>query len=807
MTTLTLGGKRCVYPDAPILDAERNGTPQGFVGKANSFTCPRGKEPGEAWLLMVDRDYQDLSVSSLHELLWAEGGQKLTVPSLLIDSSHVLNAGKRSDDKRLRLLKCVDKRRIFQNSSISQQYNVRIPAPSTTSGTGLYYTDSLDSASLWTWQTMVTDIWNNMSSTYRGTAPTLADTPDGTPEGFRFVGVSAWDALFVVLGKLQMTVAYDPIADSFTIVDSGLSQEGLAKAKTDAANTLVYDFDPEVNTPLTEPATIRVFFPRREVAHGIEIDSADSSNWENTPYVSKDTASGISDAAAGTIVAIWDDLQALVDASGSNTNSAALVTRAAEVADDYASRVSVSDNRDKLLYAGITTTMLPGEEVREVKWRDYGDGDGLITEVTQGPDGESPLVSCSGNAPSSPWPITEHLATPDLSRNTHPLYPRVSQHVQADDGATASGEDLTANASGLYPGFVRRWAEGAWSTLDACWIRPSDLNSDGVEATVVTIKQKDRFIGRLSGVETDSADTRPVYLVRNGGTSSTTVSWGVATANWTDNGASCDHVTVQAAEDCEGTNPTGPTLTILLPKNIDGADGMDPNIESGAVIGYMNAAGSSKVCVTDYLDDKIGTVKLWAADSGGGVPPGWAVMNGSANSTANGGSNIDMTDAGGRFARHGAPNASGGTTKHTHELILEVSGGSFDQFASDFAASLQGGLSVKDHTLADLAHVHGIFLGTSELEGTGAAHSPPHQTNTCTGNPVGGVHDAAADACPSGDWGPLVHEVEANIDASSYSSSLATAISEVYAQGELEEANHLPPFKTLLYIERIDNSA
>jgi hypothetical protein len=278
--------------------------------------------------------------------------------------------------------------------------------------------------------------------------------------------------------------------------------------------------------------------------------------------------------------------------------------------------------------------------------------------------------------------------------------------------------------------------------------------------------------------------------------SGTVVSWGIATANWTDNGASCDHVTVNKCDDCEGTNPGAETLTVLLPKN-GNDDGMDPNVVANAVIAYTTADDGTLVAVSDYLDDKIGTVKMWAADSGGTVPPGWAVMNGSANSVANGGSAVDMRD---RFVRHGAPGAEGGKERHTHDLfmVMDVT------FGEALSAILTVGMIIEPHTVTELEHVHGLFVDTAHLDGLEVtSHTPIFQTELCTGNPIAGVHEAAADPCPSGDWGPLNHRVTVVVDADLIGSQFESATADSY----IGDAEHLPPYKTLLFIERLDNSA
>jgi hypothetical protein len=113
------------------------------------------------------------------------------------------------------------------------------------------------------------------------------------------------------------------------------------------------------------------------------------------------------------------------------------------------------------------------------------------------------------------------LQTPDLSRRTYPNFPRLPNIVKVDvtEGSPSTGDVVAPNGSGLFPGFVQRWVAGSINELEACWIRPVDLEtgSSPSESSVLSLRQDDKYLGRLSGIETVSGDTRPIYLVRSGG--------------------------------------------------------------------------------------------------------------------------------------------------------------------------------------------------------------------------------------------------------------------------------------------------
>ncbi len=515
----TIGGRRCLHPGEAFRAAQDNATPFDFWQRTNSYTCPLGAEPGSAWLLMLRSELDKLDGNASHELKWVDGKRVLTIPSLAIVKSSTMNLALAGDKKAARLVEFQDRRRVLKLfSSINAQYNVRIPAPSTTTGAGLYYTDSINTSVVWTWQTMLDDIWGNLPGA--DTAPTLPYSPDGTPEGFRFIGESAWDALHEVLAKINCTTVYDSINDSYSYIRLGTTQAGLAASLTGLKNRQMYDFDPGQDYQLANmPETVRVFFNRRELYHGIEKDTPDASNWEMAPVVSKDRATSITGVTSGSVLVVRDDLPAEFDDDGSNSNSAALQTRANEIGDNVRDRIDVSDERLRTMFSGLVTNILPGSEITEVIWRDYGDETGLVTEVIRRPPEKFPngfqMVSNSklfGN-------FGEKFQPPDLDRATHPLWPRLSQPVRVDDGSSSTGAMLDPNSDGLFPGFVRRWANGGWTSLDACWIRPVDLQGNN-EETVGKLRQLDPFIGRLSGVETSQSSTRPVYLCREGSGSS-----------------------------------------------------------------------------------------------------------------------------------------------------------------------------------------------------------------------------------------------------------------------------------------------
>ena len=390
----TFGGKRLLDPGSLYLSATEYGGPKDFWQRANSYTCPRGKEPGTGWLLMLRKDLDTLDLNALHELKWYDGKRTLKIPSLIIVKANCMAAALAGDEDAPYLLKVADKRQMLKMSSMSVAYNVRRPVTQSTTepAPSNYTTASLESSAItWTWKTMLDDIWGDLPTTYVDDPPQMPFAPHGVPEGFRFHGVSAWEAYHAVLEKLNCTTIYDPIADTFSVVSLGATQDGLESTlqRLQREGRQIYDYDPASISGTSYPATrtairanipdfVSVYF--RKYYHmadfsrtmtGIAplVDFADEFYFTNVQL----TNSGVS-----TIVPLWDDLPAIYDREGTALNSAAVAARAAERAAKYLASLN---NEDGQWFLGAATVIKPGSQVSSVTWRDYGDVDGLLTEI------------------------------------------------------------------------------------------------------------------------------------------------------------------------------------------------------------------------------------------------------------------------------------------------------------------------------------------------------------------------------------------------------------------------------------------
>tara|TARA_R110002020_G_scaffold413514_1_gene623139 strand:+ start:4394 stop:5287 length:894 start_codon:yes stop_codon:yes gene_type:complete len=150
--------------------------------------------------------------------------------------------------------------------------------------------------------------------------------------------------------------------------------------------------------------------------------------------------------------------------------------------------------------------------------------------------------------------------------------------------------------------------------------------------------------------------------------------WAVAQSNWEynpdsttypSNGGLMATVMCKEANDYLGNGTSGRSnMIVYLPVGT----GEDPNIASGDVVLFFETLDGLKVA-PGYGDFRIGAIRIDAnADKG---TSGWAVMNGTENSVANGGSGVDLR---GKFLRQWNTTTESGNTGggETGALDLEV---------------------------------------------------------------------------------------------------------------------------------------
>jgi hypothetical protein len=174
--------------------------------------------------------------------------------------------------------------------------------------------------------------------------------------------------------------------------------------------------------------------------------------------------------------------------------------------------------------------------------------------------------------------------------------------------------------------------------------------------------------------------------------------WAKATANWTNVTGNGSYVTCRKVDDRSGTNP-GDAVTLYLPRPNSG----DPNVRSGSVVAYCLEPGGEAVCVSPYMDDKIGSLKAWKGVIGD-IPGGWTVATSLGGRVPAGYISADAT--------YGTIGATGGATTHSH--------------ASGTSGSNTTGITVDNHAAGNT----GSSSGTTSSEVTGITLTPVAHTHT-----------------------------------------------------------------------------
>lgn len=517
-TEITLTGdvtqkpKFCHIPVAAL----RSRYPDLAHVPVNSYVCPVGQASGRAWVLMNRGDLDvlttadkagntDASFTLSMKAIVTNKEETASLPQLLLVKAVRLEIGAPDDPDSLYIVELADKRYLLERWADSGVVlaNIRSHAQDT---------DYLTSTAK-TWNQLIEAVWNTMDHVLGAYSDTI--TSDAVPEGWDIRGENAWGALHVLLGKLGKTVAYDPIGATYSIVDFAAAQPIPASYDVE----LLRDAEPIEHNATRFPETIRVYFRVHYKSYGQERDTELGTNWQvegDKATKSKDVATNITGAITDTILPLWDDLPLVLDEDSAEANDAALVTRAAAVAASWVADASV--DRAFRTYAGFKTDVLPGGTIKSIRWQHKGDGPKTIITQRQG----FPAAIRNGDDTlglAEMLDTQEELRTPDLSRGTFPNFPRLPNVVKVDDGSSDTGDVVAPNASDLFPGFVQRWVSGSIAELEACWIRPVDLETGASpsEATIISLRQDDKYLGRLSGIETVSGDTRPIYLIRSGG--------------------------------------------------------------------------------------------------------------------------------------------------------------------------------------------------------------------------------------------------------------------------------------------------
>lgn len=433
---------------------ERNLPTNLWLGKGNRFILPKGKNPGIGWLLMLQKEFSEVDLDETnHVLRFEQGGpdpQKLELKDLTIVKADAIYAPGIIVDGALYLVEITDKRHLFLMSAINKDYNVLSPDGSN------FFDDSLNGGSEFTWQEVLDDLWNFLPTVRKPLAkgPQLLVDPlndfqlTTDPQNLRFRGISAWEAINIVLDRLNYAaildfdgvIKYEPewedIFDTLAVVGTKSILDDAIKA----SKALDVSLSQQGTVPRI-PEKIRVFFPSTEPA------TASGGKFlleKSASTVDTTSTTILPDAKPSpfTVMVIWDEMEATFDENGVITNQSDLNTRAADISKAFL-KSDPSEQADSRLFIGILK-VLPGTFAAFVMWGDIGSG--LMTETGQ----EIPGVI--------------------RDRKTEPLTPMINREADAVD-----------DCGDLLAGFTPNQANDSQEPMDAGTASPIvTLTSDDV---------------------------------------------------------------------------------------------------------------------------------------------------------------------------------------------------------------------------------------------------------------------------------------------------------------------------------------
>jgi hypothetical protein len=270
----------------------------------------------------------------------------------------------------------------------------------------------------------------------------------------------------------------------------------------------------------------------------------------------------------------------------------------------------------------------------------------------------------------------------------------------------------------------------------------------------------------------------------------------------------------------------GYVLTNLGSVTLPAHPAKDWNIPSGWPIKVKKIPGGFRI-VDDLLDDKVGTVKLWASNAT--VPTGWAKMDGTANASGNGGSGYNLTD---KFVKgNGTLAATGGSTSYTPAGSITISSvsGTVSVTVADKTytgtntVSVALNLSTLESDPLDIVdhaqHYHETGISNINVEaGSGANPADPGGGLLASGGSIDSTavnaraHLDSLGATPKATFiGASSYTTNADFSLSGWNHGHTATGSFSFSSGSGSfsgtPATIEPPFFRMFYIERLNNSS
>ncbi len=483
--------------------------------RANSYRCPVGRATGRGYVLLRRRDLEQLNGSAPVELTMTvveEGTRRPQIVSktfrrLWIDRAEKVSKGGHPDDGAgVYLVHLVDIRHFLNRwASSNRQINVRSWAGGDPHRDWLTDTVQVNGNILRprTCEEIIGMLWSDC----RIIGPSPRVSISAPPwENLHLAGVNPWHKLHDLLESVGQTTFYDPLLHRFTI--------GLLRDCQTVANEIgnhEYESRPVSGGATLMPEHISVVFPMVREDYGTERDTEANNNVVTNSHTTITKSQRGGEFFRGAHHTIWDHHTVAVIQSGTTDtllNFEALDERAEQLVDGW-KRVHAADacSRGHQIVMGLHREIRPGPAVRLVVWRDFGFGDGSVTESLTFPGMPDDLTVES---------MQVRDPAPKFNRDGYPNFPRLPNQVQVYFGRPLPGENPAVIPAGLiYPitgnvfgGQVRRYnpVTKAVSRIERCWVI-NDLG-DGEP-----LRANKSYAGRLNGMITLEDIRLPLYVV------------------------------------------------------------------------------------------------------------------------------------------------------------------------------------------------------------------------------------------------------------------------------------------------------
>jgi hypothetical protein len=553
--TVHLNQIPCLQPNNALYPAA--------LGKANSFCVPLGSTPGRGWVLIQGSDLaavrqaENLTLAFIQRDQQGQVIERVALQNVSVVGCERMTGNGSADSQAVFLLELADARWIVANFTDVGKLAVNWRASAAAA-------DFIDGTEFETTASLLAQLWTPLSSIV-GSLPSLPSewTDPGPPQNLILDGMSAWDAVHVVLGRVGLTTYFDPQSGTTEFVEA--EPTTLVSPGTGAEMELFTGGAFQIESP--QPETIRVYFPIHLADLGQEHDTGTTGNVLTTARTTSiDIATNISTAVSGSVLPLWDTLPAVATGDGTTlTNTSELTAKASAVAAAWlAEQQGNAQLRQWIGLVGGQQKDKPvgWETARAIRWRVWDmqsggsatellDGGPLVAKVAGGAD---LLHAVNFENPKKESPRGNRLA----ERFAQPAYPRLIDLIEIQSTSTV------ALAAGVYEGKVRRWSGGELTTRESCWFK---LAAGGA------LQSGDLVWGRLSGTEAVSSSVRPLYV-------------GLVDAAALTTGNCCYLVTAETSDSYSSAT----VISLDAEAGADGRFSLDSNVISVATSGTAKLA-------------------------------------------------------------------------------------------------------------------------------------------------------------------------------------------------------------------------